>query len=177
MENRKIDESSRDKTPNKSLGQNELCLVGIFHSFKKGILLVRKNNDEYQLPGGIFQLTTDTRSFVKQPEREEEEIKKLIFEQSGHLFEIKTPIAHFNFVDRGIAYKAFYLASGQSIRKEQWIRKKEFYYNFLLPSQIENARIKYEDKQIIFYYLLNQAAIKAKDKPKSPFTSVIAVAD
>jgi len=175
MENKHFRKDLQNTDPSGLNDLNENILVGVFHHDTKGILLVQRYSDRLQLPGGLIKKENDSRKSFKQSEKEKDEIQRFILEKTGFTLKVKNKFVAINVENQPRSYIAFYLELIEVAGEQNWYRNKSFRYLFLKPEKIKtHPNIKEEDRQIIFYYLMHEKAIKAK--PYSPFAPIITIA-
>jgi len=143
----------RDRAETKQ--PQDLILVGIFQDPENGILMIQSPQGQLQLPGGKIHKTSNWRFTNRQLNREITKIRKVIFEKSGLLFDVKCLIALYDI--KGKFYKIFLLSQSTTpLNNLPWQRNLNYHAIYILAdidTILSVTDIPYEDGQILIDYL------------------------
>lgn len=146
----------------------DLILMGIFEDQENGILMIENPLGMLQLPGGKIRKYSSPDFFQKQLENEIIKLQKVVFEKSGLLLDVVSPIIVYDIMGKMCK---IYLLSQKSnpLNGVPWKRDTNYHAYYIMQDETlitANKAIPDEDKIILLDYL--QRKRRRLPKPNQP---------
>lgn len=150
---------------------NRMTVIGIYEDPEKGILIVKKDDGSFELPGGKIWRRAKHGQTKKQLKAEENKLTRTVFEKCGLSLDVEASMGLYNIknpaTDKFKLYKVYILAQNSTPANKTWKRSDQFDGEFI-PADLDLILEKYpelseSDKNILAEYFNWYPQEAAKD--------------